>query len=74
MLARGPDWQRVSAALLLLLFTAKYVELYRLQSDLKQDHRDNFPVNLALVAIWKCCRKHLTVCHLQPKHNTINNV
>ena len=73
MLARGPDWQRVSAALL-LLFTAKYVELYRLQSDLKQDHRNNFSVNLALVAIWKCCRKHLTVCHLHPKLNTINNV
>ena len=72
MLARGPDWQRVSAAVL-LLFTAKYVELYRLQSDLKQDHRDNFPVNLALVAIWKCCRKHSTVCHLLPKQ-TINNV
>ena len=30
MLARGPGWQRVSAAVL-LLFTAKYVELYRLE-------------------------------------------
>ena len=38
-------------------------------SDFKQDHCDSFPVNLTLVAVWKCCRKHWTVCHLPTRHN-----